>query len=307
MESLRSEIEIELSVIVVCYNMEREIMRTLYSLSAAFQQGVEEESYEVIVIDNHSATPLDGAVVHQFGENFSYHYFNSDSKSPAGAVNLGVSRARADNIACIVDGARIASPGIVHFSLLAKRLFPNSFILSLAWHLGPQVQNESVARGYNQHTEDRLLQDIDWTANGYKLFSISTLAPSSAGGFMGRLPEECSYFAISKSDFIKTGGFDERFQSPGGGLVNHDFLQRTINALPAELVVLLGEGTFHQVHGGVATNADPHNHPWESFADEWQRIHNKPFESLKSPTADRIHYLGMLDQYSLPFVSKGDV
>ena len=50
------------------------------------------------------------------------------------------------------------------------------------------------------------------------------------------------------------GGLDERFELPGGGLVNHDLYRRACDLPGAELVVLLGEGTFHQYHGGAATS-----------------------------------------------------
>ena len=54
-------------------------------------------------------------------------------------------------------------------------------------------------------------------------------------------------------EFDRLGGFDERYEEPGGGLVNLDFYARAVAA--ADYVwTLLGEGTFHQVHGGAATS-----------------------------------------------------
>jgi hypothetical protein len=49
------------------------------------------------------------------------------------------------------------------------------------------------------------------------------------------------------------GGVDERFDYPGGGLINADILHRTLEWPDAELVVLLGEATFHQLHDGTST------------------------------------------------------
>jgi hypothetical protein len=51
------------------------------------------------------------------------------------------------------------------------------------------------------------------------------------------------------------GGFDERFDVPGGGLLNLDTFRRAMELPSARRVVPLGEATFHQVHGGIATNA----------------------------------------------------
>ena len=45
---------------------------------------------------------------------------------------------------------------------------------------------------------------------------------------------------------------DERFDEPGGGYVNLDLFRRACEAPGTRLVLLLGEGTFHQLHGGVA-------------------------------------------------------
>jgi hypothetical protein len=42
-----------------------------------------------------------------------------------------------------------------------------------------------------------------------------------------------------------------------------------------EVILLLGEGTFHQVHGGVATNASVS--PWEEFHAEYVRIRGKAY------------------------------
>ncbi|MET0884236.1 MAG: glycosyltransferase family A protein, partial [Acidimicrobiales bacterium] len=50
-----------LSVVVVTYDMERELPRTLRSLSADLQVGIEASDYEVIVVDNGSPRPVDPA------------------------------------------------------------------------------------------------------------------------------------------------------------------------------------------------------------------------------------------------------
>ena len=49
----------KLSVILIAYNMQREIPRTLQSLAPSYQQGMEEVDYEVLVLDNNSSEPLD--------------------------------------------------------------------------------------------------------------------------------------------------------------------------------------------------------------------------------------------------------
>ena len=50
----RPPITKDLSVVVVFYNMQREAARTLHSLSRAYQQGIDDLDYEVIVVENGS-------------------------------------------------------------------------------------------------------------------------------------------------------------------------------------------------------------------------------------------------------------
>lgn len=292
-----------LSIIVVCFNMRREAQRTLYTLSEAYQQGVESADYQVIVIDNNSEFPLNRESVKSFGPNFEHHYFDTKSVSPAEAINFGVSIAKADTIACIVDGARMLSPGIIKHTLVAGKAYQAPFVTSLAWHLGPKEQNHSMLEGYNQAVEDELLETINWKSDGYRLFDISTQASSSKVGFFGGIPEELSYFAIDKAIFERMGGFCEDFQSPGGGLVNHDFLHRALKNDTLDIVMLLGEGSFHQFHGGIATNAKPENHPFELFAKEFLELKGEAFRALEQPSLVDVNYLGSMPLAARRFIS----
>lgn len=285
--------------------MRREAARTLFTLSHQYQRQVDISDYQVIVIDNGSTEPLDPKSVSSFGSNFEYHYFPTDSPSPAAATNFGASKAKGELVGCIVDGARMQSPRVVYYTLRASSAFDHPFVCSLAWHLGPKEQNQSMLEGYNQDEEDNLLKSIDWRGDGYQLFDISTQASSSNVGFLGGLPHECSYFAIAKGALLKLGGFDERFQSPGGGLMNHDFLHRVVDQQDFDLIVLLGEGSFHQFHGGVATNSVPEQHPWEVFAKEYSTIHGRPFQEFTQPPRERVNYIGCMHSCALNFIKTG--
>ncbi len=266
----------ELSIVVIFYDMRREARRTLFSLSSEYQRDIATDAYEVIAIDNGSAQPLTEEDVRQYGKNFHYHYHETDSPSPVEAVNLGVRLAKGEKVAVIVDGARMASPGLIQQTLLAMRVKQRTFVASLAWHLGPDIQPRSIQEGYNQQVEDKMLASVDWQSSGYELFNIATLAPSSRSGFLGSFPSECSWFAMNRSDFDAIGGFDARFQTPGGGLCNHDFRNRVVSRPDITSVMLLGEGVFHQVHGGCATNSLPGNRPHEAFYAEYMAIKGKP-------------------------------
>jgi len=275
---------VDLSVIVILHNMQREAVRTLSSLSRQVQTGLGGVEYEIIAIDNGSCLPLQPAQIAPFGAGLKYINLETDSVSPVGAVNLGAQVAKGDYVAVIVDGARMASPGLIGTSLLGTRLAASPFVFALSWHLGPKIQNVSMLEGYDQAVEDDLLASIAWPDDGYRLFDISTIALSSEGGFLAGVPPECSWFCMKRSTFLDIGGFDTGFVSPGGGLVNHEFRNRVLTVPGITPVGVLGEGVFHQFHGGVATNVPLAEHPWESFEVEYRRLRGASFSPLPAPT-----------------------
>jgi hypothetical protein len=267
----------DFSFIVIFHNMKREAQRTLFSLTSAFQHDCAGFSYEVIAIDNGSDEPLQAAEVESFGKQFSYHYFETKSPSPVDAINWAARRSRGRYLCISIDGARILSPGIFRFFNIATRAFQLPFVYTLGMHLGPDIQNKSIANGYNQQVEDELLETVSWKDDGYQLFTVSTLAGSSKNGYFGPIAES-NCFCLPYSVFRDIGGMNSKFQSPGGGLVNLDFFQRASCAAGVTPVLLLGEATFHQVHGGVAANAPEDQHPMADFQEEYERIYHQPWK-----------------------------
>jgi glycosyltransferase involved in cell wall biosynthesis len=289
-----------LSVVVIFHNMRREAKRTLFSLSAAYQKGVDVKDYEVIAIDNGSDQPLDPAMIAEMGAQFRYHFLDTKSVSPVDALNLGALMARGEKIALIVDGARMATPGLLRATIEALKMSENPFLCSLSWHLGPDVQNNSILQGYDQAVEDALLNSIAWPSDGYQMFDISTLAQSSRPGFYGGFPEECSWVCLSRSMFDQLEGYDPAFQSPGGGLVNHDFVNRAVAMPETTPIVLLGEGVFHQFHGGVATNVKMESHPIHKFRDEYRSIRGLDYRPSE---IGHVVYYGELPSVAKRFVA----
>ena len=285
----------KLTVIVAFHNMEREAPRTLFTLSTEYQRGVCPEDYEVIAVDVGSSTPLNERLVKSFGENFRL-VRSPAAPSPVMAINRAAALARGAVIALCIDGARMLSPGVLRYILDAFKLYNNPVVATLAYHLGPKIQNESMLDGYNQATEDVLLNTVDWRSDGYELFRISSLAGSSKNGYF--LPiGESNCIAVSKQAWTSLGGLHEGFVSPGGGLVNLDFYREACLRLDP-LVILLGEGTFHQFHGGVATNVPFEHHPKDAFNIEYTAIRGEPFVRLKKNAT----YLGGVPPQSLSFL-----
>ncbi len=255
----------KLSIVVIFYNMQREAKRTLFSLSAKYQN-INKELYSVYAVDNGSLEPLDREFVESFGSNFHYIYYNTTSKSPVEAINSTIKEINTPYIACMIDGARIASPNIINYSLDMLNLHKDPIVYTIGMHIGPDVQNISITKGYNKTVEDKLLESINWQENGYNLFNISSLALSSKEGFFS-IPSEANYFAMKKDSFINIGGYNEKFQYAGGGLCNLEFFKRASTTYTP--ICLLGEATFHQIHGGVATNAPMDKHPYKIMHKEY--------------------------------------
>lgn len=289
----------KISVVVVTYNMVREAKRTLYSLSAAYQREVCEDDYEVIVVDNGSTEPLSDELVRSFGKNFRYFSLNTTSKSPAGAVNFGINRARGNVLGLMVDGARMVSPGVMKYALAGMKLSANPVVATLGMHLGPDVQFRSVAKGYDKGAEDALLERINWTENGYRLFEISAFAGSSKDGFFLPVAESNCFF-LKRETIERLGGFDERFKLAGGGLVNLDIFKRACELPDSDLIIMLGEGTFHQLHGGVSTNVTEEENldRWHEFENEYVEIRKEKF----SMPGKRPEFIGHVPAEILKFM-----
>jgi glycosyltransferase involved in cell wall biosynthesis len=285
----------KISVIVNFFNMRREASRTLLSLTPEYQRGLQSSDYEVIAVDNGSSEPLGEQFVSTFGDHFRYLFFDSSSPSPCAAINFAVKQARYELVMICIDGARILSPGILERTRQMAQTFANPFVYTLGMHLGHTTQNELVTTGYTQSMEDELLESVDWRSDGYRLFQISSVAMSSKKGYFSELSESNCY-AMSRNDFLRIGGLNERFHSLGGGLVNLDFFNRVSQDRTLTPIMLLGEATFHQFHGGVATNVAIEDHPWARFAAEYQEIYGNAFSfQYRAPM-----YFGSVHEFAKP-------
>jgi hypothetical protein len=265
-----------LSIVVNFFNNRREAINTLYSLSRGYQRGAADLDYEVIAIDHGSSAPLDEATVHAFGPEFRLRFVATDAVSPVAAINAACRDARGEQLMVIIDGAHILSPGIFALVERAFAAFAAPFVATVPFHLGPKQQNQSVLEGYDQRAEDALLAGIPWKSDGYRLFDIAgSFADGGLGWFGCAFESGC--FALRKSDWLALGGFDEAFVARGGGLANLDLFQRAVGRTELDYLMLLGEGSFHQFHGGVASNADAARRPWQEFHAEYRRIRGHDF------------------------------
>lgn len=297
----------KLSVIVVIFNMVEEAKKTLYSLSSAYQKGVDADDYEVIVIDNGSTNRVPLDFQRSLGSSFKFFYIDNAPPSPAYAINYGVQRSEGKILSIMIDGARITTPNIVKYTLLAFKAFKRPVVTTLAWHIGPDIHRRAVSLyGHNKTREIELLRRINWRSNGYRLFEISTLAGSSKAGWFSP-KSESSYLSMNRVMFDRLQGFDERFDFPGGGLVNLDIYKRACDQEDSDLVMILGEGVFHQMHGGAMTGASEQESMirMKNWRQQYKQIRGKEF----SPPEKTANYIGHIPPQILPSIiySAGNV
>lgn len=272
----------ELSLVVVSYKMVRELPRTLFSLSACYQEEITRDDYEVLVVDNGSPTPPRKDQFRNLDLNLRVLEFLRPNPSPVDAINLGLNEARGRWIGVFIDGAHLASPGLLRSARQALRISPRAVVGSRGRYLGPGLQSWTTLWGYCREAEDALLAKARWTEDGYRLFAISVFNESSRTTWFDPVAETNSLF-LARELWQELGGYDTRFASVGGGLVNLDTWSRAC-ALPGiRPVILLGEATFHQVHDGTATNhPDPAAH-WPRLCQEYEDIRGKPYKTPDVP------------------------
>ena len=283
----------DLTVVVVFYNMQREAARTLHTMSRAYQQGIDDITYDVVVVENGSAPDqkLDPAWVRSFGPEFRYIDMGEDARpSPIPALNRGIAEGRGINYALMIDGAHVLTPGVFRHGLAGLRTYEPAVVATQQWYVGPGQQADLVAEGYNQAYEDELFKNINWPSDGYRLFDIGHFI-GERDWFDGMWESNCLF--APRSLLEQVGGFDERFSMPGGGYANLDLYERLGASPDVTVVSILGEGSFHQVHGGTTTNLSGDEKRHATLADysqHYQDVHGRPFRGNAKP----VHYVGSM-------------
>jgi cephalosporin hydroxylase len=282
-----------LSVVAVMYNMRREAARTLLSLTRGYQRGIDGLDYEVIVVENGSDPDqrLGADFVRSFGENFRYVSMGCDAPpSPTAALNRGIAEARGQAIALMIDGAHLLTPGVLGLGMTALETYEPAIVATQQWYVGPGQQGDALHAGYDQDAEDRLFAGIHWPVDGYRLFEIGHFI-GERDWFDGIVESNCLF--VPRSLLEQAGGLDDSFSMPGGGYANLDLFERLGFTPGVRVASLLGEATFHQVHGGTTTNvADPTDRRGLvfSYGEHFRALRGRQLEGLTEP----VYFLGAM-------------
>jgi hypothetical protein len=291
-----------ISFIVIVYKMADQAEKTLYTLSTQYQQGVTESDYEVIVVENSSSEVLGEERACQYGSNVRYFYREETLPTPVPAVNFGAEQARGSHISIMVDGARMLSPSVVSYTLAATRIHTRALVAIPGYHLGFKLQQKSMLEGYDQAAEAELLASIDWPSDGYRLFDIACLSGTSGSGFFKPIGES-NCLCVPTSLWHELGGFDPKFTETGGGQVNLDFYKRAVETEGTSLVILIGEGSFHQFHGGITTGTQGKERlkAMDDHFNQYAALRGGPY---RSPDKRPI-YFGSVADSAMKFVHHG--
>ena len=274
----------KISVIVIVYDMPVQALTTLRSLSASYQRRIDPRDYEVIVVENRSARVIDASDVAALPENFSYVLRDEPGTSPAAAINHGLALARGECIGLMIDGARMLTPGVLTHVDMALRITKRAVVAVPGYQLGDTPHNQTKTQ--TEEIDRQMLAQIGWPADGYRLFEIASMSLANRAGFF-RSFMECNCLFAPADVLRELGGADERFDLPGGGALNLYLYKKLVEYPRTKFFMLPGEGSFHQVHGGVTTTPrEDETALHNGILTQLNAILGKPFSS---PTIEPVH------------------
>ena len=131
--------------------MRREAARTLHSLSRAYQRGIDDLDYEVIVVENGSAPDqqLGEEFVRSFGPEFRYLDLGDDAHAVTGRRAQRGHRARpaASALALMIDGAHVLTPGVLRYGMAGPATYEPAIVATQQWYVGPGQQPDAMLDG----------------------------------------------------------------------------------------------------------------------------------------------------------------
>ena len=188
----------------------------------------------------------------------------------------------------MIDAAHVQTPGVLRLGMTGLKAYGPAVVATQQWYVGPGQQNEAMLAGYDQEYEDRLFESIRWPADGYRLFDIGHFI-GDRDWFDGLWESNCIF--VPRKILEQIGSLDESFTMPGGEYANLDLYERVASTPDVKLVSLLGEGSFHQLHGGTTTNeseVSARQNQLEAYRQHYAELRGRYLHGPGKP----IHYVG---------------
>lgn len=289
-----------ISFVLIVYDMPEQAKNTARSLMHTYQRGVSPDQYDVLIVENRSDNLLPQDFLDALPSNFSYHLRDETEPTPVHAINYGIAQSTGQNVCVMIDGARLVTPGVVRNMILGHKLSDLSVVTVPGYHLGEELQQKAVLSGYGYEREAELMRSIAWPDDGYRLFEIACFSGSCAPGFY-LAHSESNCISMPRSVWEDLGGYDPAFDARGGGVVNLDLYKRACEYPGSMHVVLPGEGTFHQFHGGVTTGGDEDAKRAAFIVEIMAQYESIRGAKYSSPQTDPI-YLGEIPDTAQKFV-----
>jgi hypothetical protein len=242
-----------LSIVVVVYDMPHQAWNTLQSLTSDYQRNVSDDQYEMIIVENNSSRTIPHNKIEKLPKNFHYILRQENGISPAKAINEALKVCRGDHVGLLIDGARMLSPRVVEYALQGLKI-RDAIVTVPGYYLTEYATQETAGEKILSH-EEKLLAKSNWRTNGYRLFDQACFSNGNRHGIFHPIMESNALF-FSKHLLEKHGGVDENFNLKGGGSLNLHLYRLLCSNTDSPLVVLHGEGNFHQYHGGTSTTND---------------------------------------------------
>ena len=214
--------------------------------------------------------------------------------SPVAALNRGIAAARGRAFALMIDGAHVLTPGVLRYGLLGLETYAPAIVATQQWYVGPGQQGDAMNDGYDQDYEDRLFDTIKWPSAGHRLFEIGHFV-GDRDWLDGLWESNCMF--VPRAQLEQVGGFDESFSMPGGGYANLELYERLGSSPDVTVCTIMGEGSFHQMHGGTTTNqTDPAERRSRVFGygEHYAELRGRPFKGPGKP----IHFVGRIPNIS---------
>lgn len=240
-----------ISFVIAAYNMDAQLKRTLQSLADDYQK-VDYSEMEVIIVDNGSTVPIRHEAMRRF-TNVTEVIRVEGHPSPVFGLNRGIEAASFSNVAVMIDGAHMLSPGVFDNAKSVLQMMSRPVINVPQYILGAVSQNLISSDGAYQRESEKLAE-LRWKLNGYRLFEYAVRA-GEVGGKTCHSTIESNCLITTKEVLTECGGFDESFDEAGAGLANIELMTRLRHHADNQYVILPGEGTFHQDHRGTTTGA----------------------------------------------------